>query len=253
MAGVHRQPRGRRCARRGDERRAQSPGTGLLSGSPGRLPPAMDGGLVPLPGRPRWLLLSGWLQGGSRSRGHHRVPAGMRSGAGVGGCGVGPPPCAARGDLGGESPGCSPRAGRRPGCSPQGGHPLPARGAAGKGSPGEGPGWPWRPVGGLGVGCRGVTSRSAGLSPPDTAPRGLPGRGGAGQGGGTQPSTVIPAMSLSSLSRSSAKECRGMGLVRRVPKGGGGCVVSPCCHPKGKETTPRPRALSAQHIPTRNG
>lgn len=49
----------------------------LLSGSPGQLFPAMDGGLVPLPGSPRWLLLSSWWQGGSRSQGRHRVLAGM--------------------------------------------------------------------------------------------------------------------------------------------------------------------------------
>lgn len=72
MAGAHQQPPGQWDSQRGDEGWPQAPATGLLSGSPGQLPPAMDGGLVPLCGGPRWLLLSGWLRGGSRSRGHHR-------------------------------------------------------------------------------------------------------------------------------------------------------------------------------------
>lgn len=99
----------------------------LLSGSPGQLFPAMDGGLVPLPGSPRWLLLSSWWQGGSRSRDRHRVLAGMR----LQGCRS--TPGLQEGIWGKRAPAAAPG---------QAGHPLRAPGPAGKGQPRVSLGWP---------------------------------------------------------------------------------------------------------------
>lgn len=234
MAGIHQEPPGQWCVGQGDEGQAQALGAGLLSGSPRWLPPAMDGGSVPLSCCPRWLLLSSWLWGGSRSQGHHRVLAGMH----FGGCGT-----PLREGIWGE---------RAPAAAP-GRAPAPALWAVGQGQPHVSSGWPQRAVVAVklgvlvshwGQGCQGF---------PRCLPQGIS-RAGHGHDPAQHryPSNefVQPQQELSqgALGNGACKVARPSHTGSPCKRGHvmsphpyeGGCAVSPCCHPTVRGT---------QHVP----
>lgn len=154
----------------------------LLSGSPRQLFPAMDGGLVPLPGSPRWLLLSSWWQEAAGPGTVTRCWQGcVCRGAGA------PPDC--KKESGGREPRLQPQGRQAPRLQLPGKIPAPSPGGGGEGTAprqllvAKGL-WvavePCMAVSRLGQGYQG--------SPDDTL-RGFPGKEGA------QPSPVIPALS----------------------------------------------------------